>query len=177
MGAHRKIALLSGATLLLLGQTALAASDSPADKRETVATEPVRLAQNETAAPIETVIVTAEKRSADVQKVPIAVSAIDGNSLESQSIIGFKELGSRVPSLRFGSGVTGGENVITIRGLGSVNTTPGGDSPVAYSVDGVGCNVPPPSIRNFTTSSAWKCCVGRKARSMGAIPSAARSTW
>jgi iron complex outermembrane receptor protein len=144
MGAHRKIALLSGAALLMLGQPVLAASGSPADNHETIATEPVRIAQNDTAkpemtaAPIETVIVTAEKRSADVQKVPIAVSAIDGNSLESQSIIGFKELGARVPSLRFGSGVTGGENVITIRGLGSVNTTPGGDSPVAYSVDGVG---------------------------------------
>lgn len=144
MGAHRKIALLSGAALLMLGQPVLAASGSPAENHETIATEPVRIAQNDTAkpemtaAPIETVIVTAEKRSADVQKVPIAVSAIDGNSLESQSIIGFKELGARVPSLRFGSGVTGGENVITIRGLGSVNTTPGGDSPVAYSVDGVG---------------------------------------
>ncbi|MGH7018042.1 MAG: TonB-dependent receptor, partial [Caulobacteraceae bacterium] len=46
-------------------------------------------------------------------------------------------LSQRVPSLRFGAGVTGGENVITMRGLGSQNTTPGGDSPVAYNVDGV----------------------------------------
>ncbi len=144
MRAHRRFALLSGAALLVLGQQALASPNSAGDAAGKVAAEPLKLAQNEppkaeaTAAPIETVIVTAEKRSADVQKVPIAISAIDGNSLESQSIIGFKELGARVPSLRFGSGVTGGENVITIRGLGSVNTTPGGDSPVAYSVDGVG---------------------------------------
>jgi len=33
--------------------------------------------------------------------------------------------------------VTGGENVITLRGIGSQNTTSGGDSPVAYNVDGV----------------------------------------
>ena len=143
MSAQRNFAFLSGAALLLFGHAAQAASDTQPDKPEVIVTEPVKVAQNDTSgtqtsAPIETVIVTAEKRSADIQKVPIAVSAIDGNSLESQSIIGFKELGARVPSLRFGAGVTGGENVITIRGLGSVNTTPGGDSPVAYSVDGVG---------------------------------------
>ena len=86
---------------------------------------------------IETVVVTAEKRSEDSQHVPVALTAIAGSMLDSQGIIGFQELGQRVPSLRFGSGVTGGENVITMRGLGSQNTTPGGDSPVAYSVDGV----------------------------------------
>jgi iron complex outermembrane receptor protein len=88
-------------------------------------------------AQIETVIVTAEKRSEDIQKVSVAVTALNGTQLESRGVLGFKELTTQVPSLRFGAGVTGGENVITMRGLGSQNTTPGGDSPVAYSVDGV----------------------------------------
>jgi iron complex outermembrane receptor protein len=88
-------------------------------------------------AEIETVTVTAEKRAEDIQRVPIAVSAVTGDSLDKTGTIGFKELQNRVPSLRFGAGVTGGENVITMRGLGSQNTTPGGDSPVAYSEDGV----------------------------------------
>ncbi|MBS0473494.1 MAG: TonB-dependent receptor [Proteobacteria bacterium] len=86
---------------------------------------------------IETVVVTAEKRTQDSQRVAIALTALDGKSLDAQGIIGFNELGMRTPGLRFGAGVTGGENVITMRGLGSQNTTPGGDSPVAYSVDGV----------------------------------------
>jgi iron complex outermembrane receptor protein len=86
---------------------------------------------------VETVVVTAERRSEDSQKVPVALTALDGASLDSQGITGFDQLGQRVPGLRFGAGVTGGENVITMRGLGSQNTTPGGDSPVAYSVDGV----------------------------------------
>jgi iron complex outermembrane receptor protein len=89
------------------------------------------------AAQIETVIVTAEKRAVDIQKVSVAVTALSGKDLESRGVLGFKELTNQVPSLRFGAGVTGGENVITMRGLGSQNTTPGGDSPVAYSVDGV----------------------------------------
>ncbi len=91
----------------------------------------------EAAAQIETVIVTAEKRAQDIQKVSVAVTALSGTDLEQRGVLGFKELTNQVPSLRFGAGVTGGENVITMRGLGSQNTTPGGDSPVAYSVDGV----------------------------------------
>ncbi|HEY6599877.1 MAG TPA: TonB-dependent receptor [Pseudomonadales bacterium] len=86
---------------------------------------------------IETIEVTAQRRAEESQKVPIALTAIDGTDLDSQGIIGFEQLSTRVPSLRFGAGVTGGENVITMRGLGSQNTTNGGDSPVAYSVDGV----------------------------------------
>ncbi|HEX2590305.1 MAG TPA: TonB-dependent receptor plug domain-containing protein, partial [Rhizomicrobium sp.] len=88
-------------------------------------------------AQIETVVVTAEKRAENVQNVPVAISAITGDSLDKRGTVGFAQLQNSVPSLRFGSGVTGGENVITMRGLGSQNTTPGGDSPVAYSVDGV----------------------------------------
>src|SRR6202000_3471619 len=88
-------------------------------------------------AQIETVVVTAEKRAEDLQKVPVAITALSERDLEDRGVTGFKELGAVVPSLRFGAGVTGGENVITMRGLGSQNTTPGGDSPVAYSVDGV----------------------------------------
>ena len=85
----------------------------------------------------EEVVVTAQRRKENVQRVPIAVSAISGDKLDEQAIVGFEDLGTRVPSLRFGAGVTGGEHVITLRGLSSQNTTSGGDSPVAYNVDGV----------------------------------------
>ncbi|MBL9097806.1 MAG: TonB-dependent receptor [Alphaproteobacteria bacterium] len=86
---------------------------------------------------IEKVVVTAQRRKENVQKVPVAITAIGGDQLESRSIQSFEDLGARVPSLRFGAGVTGGENVITMRGLGSQNTTNGGEAPVAYSVDGI----------------------------------------
>ncbi|UTP38210.1 TonB-dependent receptor [Phenylobacterium sp. LH3H17] len=94
----------------------------------------------EAAAPsnlIDELIVTAQKREENAQTVPIALTALDGDSLQRQGVSGFQDLSTRVPSLRFGSGVTGGENVITLRGVGSQNTTSGGDSPVAYSLDGV----------------------------------------
>lgn len=83
------------------------------------------------------IVVTAERRVQDIQRVAIAVTAIGGPELQAQGVYGFQDLTTAVPSLRFGAGVTGGENVITMRGLGSQNTTPGGDSPVAYNLDGV----------------------------------------
>ena len=99
------------------------------------------LAQTRTSPPaantVEELIVTAQKREESAQDVPIALTALSGESLERQGVIGFQDLSTRIPSLRFGSGVTGGENVITLRGIGSQNTTSGGDSPVAYNLDGV----------------------------------------
>jgi iron complex outermembrane receptor protein len=86
---------------------------------------------------VEELVVTAQKREEQAQDVPIALTALSGDQLERQGVEGFQDLSTRVPSLRFGSGVTGGENVITLRGVGSQNTTSGGDSPVAYNLDGV----------------------------------------
>jgi iron complex outermembrane receptor protein len=86
---------------------------------------------------IQELIVTAQKREENAQDVPIALSALPGAVLDQQNVVGFSDLSERIPSLRFGSGVTGGEHVITLRGIGSQNTTSGGDSPVAYNVDGV----------------------------------------
>ncbi len=88
-------------------------------------------------ATLDELIVTAQKREESAQDVPVALTALSGEQLERQGVSGFGDLASRIPSLRFGTGVTGGENVITLRGIGSQNTTSGGDSPVAYSVDGV----------------------------------------
>jgi len=86
---------------------------------------------------IETVIVTAEKREAKSQEVPIALSAIGGDMMDSMGIRDVASLGQRVPNLHFGPSPTGGENFITMRGLTSANTTNGGDTPVAFSIDGV----------------------------------------
>ena len=120
--AHSVCRLLSG--VALLGPLALPAAVFAAETPQA-------------ATQVDTLIITAQRREENIQKVPIAVTALSGAALEAQGVTAFRDLGTRVPSLRFGAGVTGGENVITMRGLGSQNTTPGGDSPVAYNIDGV----------------------------------------
>jgi len=86
---------------------------------------------------IERVTVTAQKRLEDVQKVPISMKALTGNQLDERGVDGFQSLQTQVPSLTFGGQVTGGENAITLRGVGSENVTGGGDPGVAYHADGV----------------------------------------
>ena len=131
--------LLGGVAMICLAGTAASAATAPhqGSASDDGTTTAAPSGAGSASGTIETVIVTAEKRSEDSQKVPVALTAVDGNMLDSQGIHGFEDLSMRIPSLRFGSGVTGGENVITLRGLGSQNTTPGGDSPVAYNVNGV----------------------------------------
>lgn len=129
--------LLGGTALLgLLGTPAFAQSDS-SNTIQVAQNAPPTKPQARDEGTVEQVIVTAEKRSENSQRVPVALTALDGGSLNQQGILSFPDLAQRVPDLRFGNGVTGGENVITMRGVGSQNTTPGGDSPVSYSVDGV----------------------------------------
>ena len=86
---------------------------------------------------IEKVIVTAQKRSQDVQKVPISMSVLTGTQLDDRGVTSFSSLKNQTPSLSFGAGVTGGESAITMRGVGTENVTGGGDPGVALHTDGV----------------------------------------
>ncbi|HWB97901.1 MAG TPA: Plug domain-containing protein, partial [Bryobacteraceae bacterium] len=67
-------------------------------------------------AQIEEVVVTAQKKSEDVQAVPIAVSAFSGADLEAHQIQGFSDLQFAIPSVTFTHGNFGPSN-FTIRGI------------------------------------------------------------
>jgi iron complex outermembrane receptor protein len=86
---------------------------------------------------IEKVVVTAQKRSQDVQKVPISMSVLTGSQLDDRGVSSFSALQNQSPSLSFGAGVTGGESAITMRGVGTENVTGGGDPGVALHLDGI----------------------------------------
>jgi len=124
--------------VLAIGAAPVAlAQPNAAQPPATSGSGPAGQAANAAGGSVGEIIVTAERREEALEKVPVAVSALTGRALEAQGVVSFADLSERIPSLRFGAGVTGGENVVTLRGLGSQNTTPGGDSPVAYNVNGV----------------------------------------
>jgi iron complex outermembrane recepter protein len=68
-------------------------------------------------AQIEEVVVTAEKKSEDVQSVPIAVTAFTGQDLQAQKITQFKDLQFHAPNVTYTSGQFGGAD-FQIRGIG-----------------------------------------------------------
>jgi outer membrane receptor protein involved in Fe transport len=93
-------------------------------------------------AQMEVVVVTAQKKSEDVQQVPIAVSAFSGADLAAHQIQGFADLQFAIPSVSFTHGNFGPSN-FTIRGIGSAAVSTSGDSGVSVNINQVYLNAPP----------------------------------
>ena len=87
------------------------------------------------AAPLEEIIVTAQKRETNLQSTPIAITAFGADQLQDRGINGAEDLQYYVPGLTFGKTVTRTSQV-TLRGVGAENINPGGDPGVAVHVDG-----------------------------------------
>ena len=93
------------------------------------------------AAQIEEVVVTAQKRTEDVQSVPIAVTAFTGKDLKTQQIDQFKDLQFHSPNVTFTTGALGGTD-FQIRGIGITAVGYDAESGVAVNFDEVYLNAP-----------------------------------
>lgn len=61
------------------------------------------------------IIVTALKRSANLQDIPAAVSAVSGDDLQARGLTSVEDLTQAIPSVNFGEHT--GTTLITIRGV------------------------------------------------------------
>ncbi len=84
---------------------------------------------------IETVVVTAEKRAEGLQSVPIAITALSGDTLREAGVKEVRDLVQLTPSLQYGT--RSGNTFIAIRGIGQAGQDIGSQSGVTVSVDGV----------------------------------------
>lgn len=87
-------------------------------------------------AAVEEIVVTAEKREASIQDVPIAVSAFSQESLEERQITGASDLAQVVPNLIFSKTNFTSSN-LSIRGVGSASVAASGSSGVGVHTNGV----------------------------------------
>lgn len=83
---------------------------------------------------VEQVVVTARRREESLQEVPVAVSVLSGETLESADVRRVTDLTSMVPNLSINSGYRQGSLWISLRGIPSVQ---GGEPPVSVLIDGV----------------------------------------
>lgn len=99
-------------------------------------------AEQERDATLEEIVVTAQKRAENLQKVPIAVTAFSAESIERRGIVDIQALGGLTPSVNFdkGGGPASGSRAVfsaSIRGIGqndfALNLEPG----VGVYLDGV----------------------------------------
>jgi outer membrane receptor protein involved in Fe transport len=86
---------------------------------------------------LEEIIVTAEKRSENLQDVPISVVAINAQQVQDAGITNIRNLAILTPGLTVTS--EGNEAITTarIRGIGTVGDNPGLESSVGVNIDGV----------------------------------------
>jgi len=82
-----------------------------------------------------TIVVTAERRSTNLQRTPIAIQAIDGEGLQQANVSKPVDLVKLVPGLSVSRGF-GGLNNIYVRGIGAQIINAFGDMAVAQSIDG-----------------------------------------
>ncbi|TCM19767.1 iron complex outermembrane receptor protein [Novosphingobium sp. PhB165] len=92
--------------------------------------------QNQNSGGVEEIIVTAQKRDQSAQNVPIAITALNNQQLQSAGVQSTLDLKAAVPALNITTG-TGGIGLPRIRGIGATGQGPGIENPVAVYVDGV----------------------------------------
>jgi iron complex outermembrane receptor protein len=114
----RAISLILGITAAFAGAEAWAADASSAPA-------------------LEEIIVTAQKRSENLQDVPISVVAISAQQIKDAGITDIRNLAILTPGLTVTS--EGNEAITTarIRGIGTVGDNPGLESSVGVNIDGV----------------------------------------
>lgn len=116
--------------LLLAGACLAALAYSPAAQAQTGG-DPAADDQ----ARLEEITVTAQKRSQNLQQVPVAISAITSDGLATQGVATTTELSVVVPGLNITQQLASIAPII--RGVGNYNAAPGAEGAVATYVDGV----------------------------------------
>lgn len=102
------------------------AAEAPAADAASKASAPEGLAE---------IVVTANKRSENLQKAPAAVSVIGGDAIQSGGLVDATQLTKLVPSLVIGR--QGQNAVVFLRGVGQTNSTPAAQPGISMNVDGV----------------------------------------
>ena len=126
--------VLIGAVSLsaLAGSSALAQATKP-DKGSPTP-PPGAQAQRDVVSNLEEIIVTANKRSESIDKVPLAIAAVSGETLKAQGVTSVQDLSRIVPGLNV-TAATFGTDVYTIRGVGFYDTTLAAVPAVSVYVD------------------------------------------
>jgi len=82
------------------------------------------------------IVVTAQRRSENLQRVAVAVTALDGNALANAGVSQPQDLSKLVPALQLSTS-GGAATQITVRGVGNFAGNPYAEPAVAVNLDGV----------------------------------------
>ncbi|QYU69701.1 TonB-dependent receptor [Leptolyngbya sp. 15MV] len=120
-----RAAALAGASLILLPQTALA-QDAQGTEQGSEATDDRNI-----------IVVTAQGREQSLSDVPVAISAVNAETLQNSGANDIRQLNQVAPSLLVSSTGSEANGSARIRGIGTVGDNPGLESSVPVFIDGV----------------------------------------
>lgn len=148
------------------------AQDAPPGNPPAAATTPLE----DNVPRVDDIIVTAQKRSENLQDVPVAVSAVTGKTLENKRILDLVDLSNATPGLQIKSDDNGANPRIFIRGVGVNDFNPATASAVGIYADGIYVGSPLAQRFAFFDLQQAEVLRGPRARSTAATPRVARST-
>ena len=99
--------------------------------------EPKKVVDEKAATELDTIIITATKRAAPLQSVPIAITVITGAQLEKSNLNTLGSITSQTPTVNFRAGASNKDTSLFIRGVGTITTSPGVEPTVSTVIDGV----------------------------------------
>jgi iron complex outermembrane receptor protein len=127
MNHNRRILGALGSGVLLATATCASAADA----------DPLPLRERDDSASVASVTVSATRRNASLQSVPVAVSVLDGDALNNANRTSIDSIVQEVPSVTFRQQGGNKDSTIFVRGIGTISTSPGVEPTVATVVDGV----------------------------------------
>lgn len=86
---------------------------------------------------LEEVIVTSLRRATDLQKTPIAITALDQAQIDQLHAKDIRDLTPMVPGLEMTNTGEQSALLVQLRGIGQTNITEIADGPVAFHIDGI----------------------------------------
>jgi iron complex outermembrane receptor protein len=127
------LACLSGMAARADAQTAAAASPPPVD--------PSAAATAGSSSPadqrgLSDIVITAQRRSENLQRAAIAVTAVQSEALVRAGVADATQLTRVAPALQIGT-VAGSSNAFYLRGVGNFTTNSLSDAAVSFNIDGV----------------------------------------
>ncbi|WP_426075743.1 TonB-dependent receptor [Janthinobacterium sp. PSPC3-1] len=86
---------------------------------------------------VPSVTVSATRRNASLQSVPLAITVIDGERLEQANRNSIESIVQEIPSATFRQQGGNKDSTIFVRGIGTISTSPGVEPTVSTVIDGV----------------------------------------
>jgi iron complex outermembrane receptor protein len=157
--------LLMTSAMMVLGYAGSAAAQAACDHGGSRGPDPNQVG---------VIVVTAQRRNEDIQKVPVSVQALSGQDLQSIGVKSTEDIAQATPNLMIQSPMgVGNQPLISIRGIGLNDFDSNNAGPNGVYIDDV--YISAPSAQSFAIFDLDQVQVlkGRRARSMGATPAAA----